>query len=113
MKRPAKSYKLFSAVGVLALLILSFAGQAFADTKPKYVYVANSGDSFPGDQLETFQFTATATCTSSPCASTFTISRMNMTGIFKVDQCPVVFAPTQNNMTSASSISSVRTSFLS
>ncbi len=80
MKPPAKSCKSFSAIGILVLFLAAFASQAFADTKPKYLYVTNSGESNPGDQLETFQVTATATCTSSPCASTFTI-----TGSFTLD----------------------------
>ena len=54
MKSPAKPFKLFSAVGILVLLVMGLAGQAFADTKPKYVYVTNSGDPNPGDQYVTF-----------------------------------------------------------
>jgi 6-phosphogluconolactonase (cycloisomerase 2 family) len=43
MKRPAKSYKAFPAAGFLVLLVLGFAGPAFADKKPKFLY-----DSTPG-----------------------------------------------------------------
>jgi 6-phosphogluconolactonase len=41
MKAPAKSCKVFLSAAVLILLISALAGQAFADTKPKFVYVAN------------------------------------------------------------------------
>jgi 6-phosphogluconolactonase len=41
MKRPAKSYKAFLAAGFLVLLILGFAGHAFANKKPKFVFVVN------------------------------------------------------------------------
>src|SRR5712692_5008509 len=43
MKRPGKSSKAFSAGGLVVLLILGFAGQAFAQKKPKFAYVANAG----------------------------------------------------------------------
>lgn len=74
MKRPAKHFSAIPGAAILAVLLLSFAHPVFGDTKPKFVYVANSGDSFPGDQVVTFQVTATATCTSSPCSSTLNIS---------------------------------------
>jgi len=45
MKRPVESYKIFSAVNVLFLLISVFSGKASAGTEPKFVYVANSGSS--------------------------------------------------------------------
>jgi 6-phosphogluconolactonase len=41
MKRLVKSCKVVPAAGMLVLLMLGFAGQAFADKKPKFVYVAN------------------------------------------------------------------------
>jgi 6-phosphogluconolactonase len=77
MKCLAESYKAFPAAGFLVLLILGFAGQAFADKKPKFVYVANSGetvDAFPGYRYQTFKFTATASCSNAPCESTVSIS---------------------------------------
>jgi 6-phosphogluconolactonase len=80
MNRPAKSVNAFSATGLLAVLILGFAGQSFGDTKPKFVYVANSGQSTAGEVVQTFQVTATATCINHPCASTISIS-----GSFTVD----------------------------
>jgi 6-phosphogluconolactonase len=43
MKRPGKLSKAFPAVGFVALLILGFAGQAFGNKKPKFVYVVNTG----------------------------------------------------------------------
>jgi 6-phosphogluconolactonase len=79
MKRPAKSYKAFPAAGFLVLLVLGFAGQAFADKKPKFVYVANSGGD-GAEFYETFHFTATAVCTSVSCASPISIS-----GTFTLD----------------------------
>jgi 6-phosphogluconolactonase len=56
MKRPAKSYKAFPAAGFLVLLILGLAGPAFADTKPKFVYVVNTGvliGGHPGTEMST------------------------------------------------------------
>src|SRR5579864_4660604 len=47
MKRPAKSYKAYPAAGFLVLLVLGFARQAFADTKPKFLYVAKNESSTP------------------------------------------------------------------
>jgi 6-phosphogluconolactonase len=43
MKRQGKLSKAFPAVGFVALLILGFAGQALGNTKPKFVYVVNTG----------------------------------------------------------------------
>lgn len=84
MHRPAKSSKAIPAVGFLVLLILGFAGQAFADKKPKFVYVANSGASASGDRMASFQVAATAICGGSggrsDCASPISIS-----GTFTVD----------------------------
>ena len=84
MQRPAKSSKAIPAVGFLVLLILGFVGQAFADKKPKFVYVANTGASASGDGMATFQVTATAICGGSggrsDCASPISIS-----GSFTVD----------------------------
>jgi 6-phosphogluconolactonase (cycloisomerase 2 family) len=80
MKGPVKSYRIFSAVNVLFLLIAVFSGKAYADTKPKFVYVANSGSSSTGDTIATFSVTATAVCGGYPCASPISIS-----GSFTVD----------------------------
>src|SRR5712692_8761354 len=41
MKCPGKSSKAFSAGGLVVLLLLAFAGQAFGQKKPKFAYVAN------------------------------------------------------------------------
>ncbi len=41
MKCPGKSSKAFSAGGLVVLLVLAFAGQAFGQKKPKFAYVAN------------------------------------------------------------------------
>ena len=41
MKRLVKSCKVVPAAGMFVLLMLGFAGRAFADKKPKFVYVAN------------------------------------------------------------------------
>jgi len=71
MRRPALLSPVFRGVGLLAILVLGFVGSAYGDTQPKFLYVANSGSS---TQLETFQVTATATCTSSACASTLLIT---------------------------------------
>ena len=43
MKCPGKSSKAFSAGGLVVLLILGFAGQAFGQKKPKFAYVVNEG----------------------------------------------------------------------
>jgi YVTN family beta-propeller protein len=43
MPFPAKSRKVLPALGLLILWVSALAAQAFADTKPKFVYVANSG----------------------------------------------------------------------
>lgn len=50
MKRPAESCKAVFAAGLFALLLMGFAGRTSADTKPKFVYVANSvtGSNLPG-----------------------------------------------------------------
>src|SRR6266849_2313018 len=45
MKCPGKSSKAFSAGGLVVLLVLAFAGQAFGQKKPKFAYVANDGSS--------------------------------------------------------------------
>ena len=83
MRRPAKSYPSFSALSVLGLLILGSAGHAFADTKPKYVYVTDSGQYNTGQYytggdlsgpIRRFQLSATATCTSYACASPISIT---------------------------------------
>ncbi|HLJ24673.1 MAG TPA: beta-propeller fold lactonase family protein [Candidatus Acidoferrales bacterium] len=78
MQAPAKSCKVFLSTAALILLISALAGQAFADTKPKFVYVTNSGAEF--DTFQTFSVTGTASCSSSPCASTFSV-----TGSFSLD----------------------------
>jgi hypothetical protein len=80
MQRPAKSSNTFPAVGFLVLLILGFAGQSFANKKPKFVYVANTGASASGDRIATFHVTATAICGGSQCASPISIS-----GSFTID----------------------------
>src|SRR6266852_5478023 len=41
MKCPGKSSKAFSAGGLVVLLLLAFASQAFGQKKPKFAYVAN------------------------------------------------------------------------
>ena len=69
-----KSRKGTAAASFFALLLFGFAGRASADTKPKFVYVANSGSSVSGEVVKSFQLTATATCTSHACASTLAIS---------------------------------------
>jgi 6-phosphogluconolactonase len=83
MKRPANSYQSFFAVAVLGFLILGIAVRSSADTKPKYVYVTDSGQyagqswTGPGnvnDTQQRFQLTATAICTNYACASPISIS---------------------------------------
>ncbi len=74
---------IFLAVAVLGFLILGIAVRSSADTKPKYVYVTDSGQytgqyytgtGNVGDTQERFQLTATATCTNYACASPISIS---------------------------------------
>ena len=72
--RLAKFLQAICGAAILGALLLSFARPAIADTKPKFVYVTNSGDSTPGDQLVTFQLSGTATCANYPCASAISIS---------------------------------------
>ena len=43
MKRPAKSHQVLDVARFLVILVLGFVGQAFADTKPKFIYVTNDG----------------------------------------------------------------------
>jgi 6-phosphogluconolactonase len=74
VNHPAKSYKVFFAVGVLILLIAMFSGNASAATTPKFVYVANSGSTSSSDTIATFSVTATAVCSTYPCASPISIS---------------------------------------
>ena len=81
MKHPAQSRKAVAAAGFLVLLLLGMTGPVRANKKPKFVYVANSGESVtdPGigamsPGFETFRFTATATCANYRCASTISIS---------------------------------------
>ena len=71
MLRPTQSYLGFRFLALLAILFLGIMGSAYADTQPKFLYAANSGSS---TQVETFQVTATATCTSAPCTSTLQIT---------------------------------------
>jgi 6-phosphogluconolactonase len=77
---PAKSYKVFSAVSVLVLLIAVFSGSAYANTTPKFVYVANSGSTSTSDTIATYSVTATANCSGEGCSSPISI-----TGSFTVD----------------------------
>jgi 6-phosphogluconolactonase len=74
MTRPAKIFSAVPGLIILAVLVLSLARPAFANTKPKFVYVANSGNTGNADQIENFQFSATATCSNFPCASTISIT---------------------------------------
>lgn len=48
MKRPAKNFSTIPVYMVIGVLLLSLASPALANTKPTFLYVANSGDSFPG-----------------------------------------------------------------
>ena len=86
MKRPAESCHRFPFAAALVFLLLGVAGQAFADSKPKFVYVANSGSPSTGDTSATYSVTATAVCRSYPCASpisisgTFTVSATGISG---------------------------------
>jgi 6-phosphogluconolactonase (cycloisomerase 2 family) len=74
MKRPAESYKVFPATVFLVLLVLGFAGQTFADTKPTFVYVANIVPSNP-HHVQVFNvLNAIAICAGSQCASPISIS---------------------------------------
>src|ERR1700722_7542332 len=72
--RLAKLLSALVGVPMLGVLLFFFARPTFADTKPKFVYVANSGDSYAGDPLAIYQLSATATCSNYPCTSTISIS---------------------------------------
>ena len=80
MTGKGKSRGAFFAAGLAVALILSFTGRASADTKPRFVYVVNAGSAYGGDTFQSYQFTGTAACTSSPCLSTLSI-----TGSFSLD----------------------------
>src|ERR1700722_18657675 len=74
MQRPAKIFSAIPGFMILAVLVLSLARPASGDMKPKVVYVANAGNNYSGDQVEIFQFSATATCSNFPCASTISVT---------------------------------------
>jgi 6-phosphogluconolactonase (cycloisomerase 2 family) len=84
MNRLGKWCHRFSAAASLVLLVVGLAGPVFGDTKPKFVYVANSGAANPQTTIKTFQFSGTATCSNYPCAATLSI-----TGSFTVTSSSV------------------------
>jgi hypothetical protein len=61
MKPPAKSCRAFPYAVFSVLLVLGYAGQAFADTNPTFVYVANIVTSNP-HATRIFDVTATGIC---------------------------------------------------
>ena len=101
MKRPAKLYEAFLAAGLLVLLMSGFAGQAFADKKPQFVYVANSGAAVSADKIETFSVTATAVCGDSQCFQPIAIS-----GTFTLDATTGIVTGGTMYMTDASDLKS-------
>jgi 6-phosphogluconolactonase len=74
MKRSGNSRGGTFAAALTVAVMLGFAGRASADSKPKFVYVTNSGVAYGQDTFQAYQIAATATCTSSPCATTISIS---------------------------------------
>ena len=79
MTAPAKSWKFALAATVLVVLLSALASPTFADTKPRFVYVANSGQT--GEHtIATYSVTASAICGDSQCFQPIAIS-----GTFTVD----------------------------
>src|SRR5580704_3687303 len=79
MIRLGKSCKAVLPTAILILLISGFAGQTFAGTKPKFVYVSNTGAS-AADSFQAFKVSAVALCPNFAC---FTVE---ISGTFTLDK---------------------------